>query len=330
MLIVLGRSVIARFEESVARKRAVLSVLVEVLNRPEVTRSRRIVQPRHHQPGERKEPARVGQRKARVRLAVGLLRGAGIHLPRHGATLRIDLIVNGLRVTHRRRMVVHLTTGRGRVDEGAVGERLAGYGTMPVIADRELPGQRRQHRHLRPRVEARHDVPRIVDRSAEHPVGAVDNGIHVVVDEPHVRRLGGVIARDFVVLKELVVRISEALARVGMGLREIGRRIRNGRDVLRSLDGRTVLLHVDLLDHGDPIGIEAVQGIPEIAVESLEMLSARRGLLVVQPAQQIVERPVLEHEHENVLDLLQAFGIGLQALRRHGPSISRIALLREL
>ena len=129
------------------------------------------------------------------------------------------------------------------------------------------------------------------------PLG--DDRVDIVVDEAHIGGLRRVVVGNVVRLEELMIRVLEPFSGIRMGQEEIYGWMRVGGDVLRALDSSGVLLHMDLLDHRNSVGIQAVQGVPHLLTKPVH------SCLLGEPAQKIVERMILEHQDDDVIDLLQ-------------------------
>jgi hypothetical protein len=111
-----------------------------------------------------------------------------------------------------------------------------------------------------------------------HDVARVAAVLGVVGGEAlHARRL----LAGHLCAEELLVDVGEKLAGVGAGQHHGAGRHRRGRG-----------------PHAD--GLAAAVGVGFLAREAVEL-----GALRIQRAEQVVERPVLQHQHDHVLDCVQ-------------------------
>ena len=181
-----------------------------------------------------------------------------------------------------RPLVVDVPRRRSRVHERAVAERLGRDRGEPVVADRVAVGETVQHGERGRRV-AVHDDARIgVDRCDRVLGVVVGDDCGVVVHEPlHPRHVGPVRHRGIRGVEERRVDVLEQLARVGV----------------RVVEHR-------LLPRAR--GAAAGDGIRQhLAREPVERLAARHAPRVVQPPDDVVEGPVLHHQHDDVVDVGQ-------------------------
>ena len=86
-----------------------------------------------------------------------------------------------------------------------------------------------------------------------------------------------------------------------------------------------VFLDRHFLGERQAVGVEIIQRVPQVAGQSFEMLAVRRRLVGIKPAEQVVERPVLQHQHNHMLDgRLQLLALGckycLHVVRRLEPA----------
>ena len=182
-----------------------------------------------------------------------------------------------------RLVVAQAALRRCHRDEGAVGEGLRRRGTEPLVADGVAAREARQDgQHLR-RVDA-HDVARL--RAGQSVCGETRLVGDEVFDEAlvtgralRVGRVGRVLA------EELDVRVRKALA--GICARE------------------EVAERVALLDAEDLDGLATLIRVGLAAFESLERVAERRDVaaVCVEEAEHVVERAILKHQHDDVLDL---------------------------
>jgi hypothetical protein len=278
--VVVGVADDLRLDERVGRQLAALGVREELVGREEVRR-KPVAQPRGvDQPG---------QRVARGRVAVDP----------PGQPVRVEPVEQRLgAVVHREVRVGGVDDqaagGRG-VKERAVGERLRRHLREPVIEGRKAASERREHRHLLGRV-AGHDLAvLVIGRLAAHLRGERGD---VVGHEPiHRRHLVGVgrrvegrdhllgrhaaVARRIDLAEQLRVDVRELLARIGI----------RGVHVLRDAVGHDAAVRAVL----SPLRDRVAQLLADHALEGLDL--AR----LIQPAEEVVERAVLEHHHDHVV-----------------------------
>ncbi len=188
-------------------------------------------------------------------------------------------------------VVVEVSLRRPGQGEGSIGHGHRGRGGEPGVADGETLGQSGQDRQQLRRVHA-HDLGRLSPRQRVLVVfGQVrgDGGLEV---QHEALVVGNGAGRGIVVGVQLIGRVLEALARIGAG-HQIGVRIR--RLDLEHLDLATQIVRVPFRT-GQPVeGVSSGRDVARIGVEK---------------AEHVVERPVLQHQVDNVVDLTE--------LVRHG------------
>ena len=211
--------------------------------------------------------------------------------------LRFEQVEDGRRVVDEEdavvALVVHVAGGGARLDERAVAERLRRDGGEPVVADAVVVCEARRDGERRGR-EAVHDDARVRDVRLRGVV--VDEALH----RGRLRRIGRHLAergRGAHVV-ELAVNVLVRLA---------GVRVRVCEDeALPDVDGSV------------GAGVREVLAVDTLEVCGRLLVKGRRVVVgVVEPAEYVVERTVLKHQHDDVLYFAQL------VLRRCGHYILR-------
>ena len=173
--------------------------------------------------------------------------------------------------------------------EGAVGVGLRGHRREPQVAHRVVCCQPVQHRELRRRVALHHllgAAPDLIAGLALRP-----QNVDIVADiAAHGRHA---VCGELLGLEELGADVIEILAGIDVGHVEP----RRAADRLRPDRAGRIRIHPG-------VKVESMQAV----ISRLALLERRhvvgRCALLVQPAEQAVERAVLEHQQHDVFDIL--------------------------
>ena len=168
------------------------------------------------------------------------------------------------------------------MNERPVGPGLARYRTEPGVGDREILGQRGQHGKLR-RAVSLHDL-----------FGCC--GLRIfIVHHKALHRPGRARARTLRPV-ELEGHVVEGFLGVRVGHSEIGRALDHG-----NLDGRLVRVEERLVGGIPEAGIQPV--INSRGARRQEEARLRPMWVRIDPTAQVVERTILQHHDNDVLDL---------------------------
>ena len=182
------------------------------------------------------------------------------------------------------------------MEEGAVAECRSRHRAMPMIEDRELPRERREHGQHVGGERAQRDIRFLMGRrTASLRMEGVDVVVHEsghrrrrrclgrVERRPHLRHLRVGIACRIDGAEQLRVHVGVVLARVGP------------RAAHHLVGGPVVRVGFDAPAFEVGVGERPF-------IEPGERLPRRNPRFRVQIAEQVVERPILEHHHDQVIE----------------------------